>query len=120
MTWDESHVSVGGLLALGLVLRKKSKIKEEERRRMNYAGRTQIEEGSKWLKKKKRKKEVRENLVVGREDQGRQISKEDGSWKTQQVEKYTNGCFGALRGKGVRTGWRSPENAGQVDLGFWI
>jgi hypothetical protein len=29
VTQDESHVSVGGLLALGHVLRKKAKIKEE-------------------------------------------------------------------------------------------
>jgi hypothetical protein len=31
MTRDESHVSVGGLLDLGHVLRKKENIKEEER-----------------------------------------------------------------------------------------
>jgi hypothetical protein len=31
---DESHVSVGGLLVLGCVLRKKEKIKEEERQSM--------------------------------------------------------------------------------------
>jgi hypothetical protein len=41
-------------------------------------------------KKQKRRSEVREKLVVGREDRGRQINKEDGSWTTQQVEKSTN------------------------------
>jgi hypothetical protein len=35
------------------------------------------------------------------------------------VEKATFGCFGELREKEGKTGWRSPENVGQVDLGFW-
>jgi hypothetical protein len=38
---------------------------------MNCVEGTLNEEGSKWLKKKKRKSEAKENLVVGREDQGR-------------------------------------------------
>jgi hypothetical protein len=101
-------VSVGGLLALGYVLRKKEKIKEEERQSMKCAEGTQTEEGSKWLKKQKRRNEVKEKQVVEREDQGRQRNKEDGSWTTQQVEEDTNGCFGAPRGKEGRTGWRSP------------
>jgi hypothetical protein len=33
-------------------------------------------------------------------------------------EKSTVGCFGAPREKEGKTGWRSPENVGQVDLGF--
>jgi hypothetical protein len=32
--------------------------------------------------------------------------------------KKINECFGAPRGKEGKIGWRSPENAGQVDLGF--
>jgi hypothetical protein len=46
------------------------------------------------------------------------ISKEDGSWTTQQEEKSTVGFFGAPRRKEGKTGWRSMENVGQVDLGF--
>jgi len=45
-------------------------------------------------KKKKRRSEVKEKIVIVREDQGRQIKKEDGSWTTQQAEKSANGCFG--------------------------
>jgi hypothetical protein len=60
VTRDESHVSVGGMLALGQVLRKKSKIKEEERQSMKCVEGTQTKEGSKWLKKHKRRNEVRE------------------------------------------------------------
>jgi hypothetical protein len=86
---------------------------------MNCAGSTQTEKGSKWLKKQERRSEVKEKLSVGREDQGRQSIEEYGSWTTQQVEKDTNRCFGAPRGKEGRIGWRSPENAGQVVLGFW-
>jgi hypothetical protein len=56
--------------------------------------------------------------VVGRGERGRHISKEDGSWMTYQAEKSTNRCFGAPRKKEGKTGWRSPENVGQVDLGF--
>jgi hypothetical protein len=65
---------------------------------------TQTEEGSKWLKKKKRRSEVKERKIK-REDQGRQRSKEDESWTGQQVEEDTNRCFGAPRGEEGRTGW---------------
>jgi hypothetical protein len=44
---DESHVSVGGMLALGQVLRKKSKIKEEERQSMKCMEGKKTKEGSK-------------------------------------------------------------------------
>jgi hypothetical protein len=47
-------------LSLGYVLRKKAKIKEEERQRMKCTEGTQIEEGSKWLKKHKGRNEVKE------------------------------------------------------------
>jgi hypothetical protein len=47
------------------------------------------------------------------------MRKEGKSWTTQQAEKSIVGCFGSLREKEGKTGWRSPENAGQVDLGFW-
>jgi hypothetical protein len=46
-------------LALGYVLRKKAKIKEEERQSIKCVKGTQTEEGSKWLKKKKRRSEVK-------------------------------------------------------------
>jgi hypothetical protein len=51
--------------------------------------------GVKWLKKHKRRSEVKEKLSVGREDRGRQRNKEEGSWTTQQEEKDINECFGA-------------------------
>jgi len=57
-----------------------------------------------WLKKQKRRTKVKEKIVVGREDRGRQRIKEYGLWTTQQVEEDTNEYFGAPRGKGGRTG----------------
>jgi hypothetical protein len=33
-------------------------------------------------------------------------------------KKSTIGCFGASHEKEGKTGWRSPENTSQVDLGF--
>jgi hypothetical protein len=83
----------GELLALGYVLRKKVKIKEEERQSMKCAEGTQTEEGSKWLKKKKRRNEVKEKQVVEREDQGRQSNKED---DRGQVSKWKKTLMGAL------------------------
>jgi hypothetical protein len=56
--------------------------------------------------------------AIRRGDRGRNINKEDGSWTTQQEEKATDRCFGAPRRKEGKKGWRSPENVGQVDLGF--
>jgi hypothetical protein len=47
-------------LALGQVLWNKLKIKEEERQSNKCAEGTQTEEGSKWLKKLKRRNEVKE------------------------------------------------------------
>jgi hypothetical protein len=86
---------------------------KEERRSTNCAEGTLTEIGSKWSKKKKRRSEVRENESLNKK------IKEDGSWTTQQAEKFINGFFGAHRGKEGKAGWRSPENVGQVDLGFW-
>jgi hypothetical protein len=74
-------VSVGGLLALGYVFRKKENIKEE-RQSAKCAEGTQTKERSKWLQKKKRRNEVKEKKFVEREDQGRQRNKEDGSCST--------------------------------------
>jgi hypothetical protein len=51
---------------------------------------TQTEEGEKWLKKQKRRSEVKEKQAVKGEDQEGQRNKEDRSWTSQQVEKYTN------------------------------
>jgi hypothetical protein len=60
-------------------------------------GRTQTEEGLKWLKKQRRRSEVKENLVFGRKYQGRQIIEEYRSWTTQKEKEYTKGCYGAPR-----------------------
>jgi hypothetical protein len=51
------------------------------------------------VKEAEKKERSKGKLVIEREDQGRQINKEDGSWTTQQAEKDTNECFGAPRGK---------------------
>jgi hypothetical protein len=48
------------VLALGHVIRKKEKIKEEERQSLKCTEGTQTEEGSKWLKKHKRRNKVKE------------------------------------------------------------
>jgi hypothetical protein len=95
-------------LALGHVLRNKANIKEKERQSMKCAEGTQTEEGTKWLKKQKRRIEVKEKKVVKREYQGRQSFKEYESWKGQQVEEDTNRCFGAPHREEGRIGWRSP------------
>jgi hypothetical protein len=47
-------------LALGHVLRKKAKIKEEERKNTKSVEGTQIEKGSKWLKKQKIRRKEKE------------------------------------------------------------
>jgi hypothetical protein len=52
------------------------------------------------------------------------MRKEEGSWKTHQVEKSTVRCFGSSHEKEGNSGWQSPENAVHVDrgfrnLGFW-
>ena len=69
---------------------------------------TQTNEWSKWLKKQKRRSEVKEKRVIKGEDQGRQRSKECELWIGQQVEEDTNGCFGAPCGEEGRTCRRSP------------
>jgi hypothetical protein len=60
------------------------------------------------FKEEEKTEQRKENIAVGKEYQGRQISKEDGSWKTQREEKSTNGCFGAPRKKEGKIDWRSP------------
>jgi hypothetical protein len=50
-------------------------------------------------KRSKRKK------VIGWGEQGRHISKEEGSWMNQQAEKATNRCFGEPHKKEGKAGW---------------
>jgi hypothetical protein len=57
------------------------------------------------VKEVEKKERSKGKQVVGREDQGRQRSKEDESWTSQQVEEDTNRCFGAPHGEEGRTGW---------------
>jgi hypothetical protein len=81
---------------------------------------TLTEIGSKWSKKKKRRRELRENELLDENiEDNRSTRKEDGSWTTQQEKKSTNECLGVLHEKEGKAGWRSPKNASQVDLGFW-
>jgi hypothetical protein len=75
---------------------------------MKCAEGTQTEEGSKWLKKQKRRIKVKENQIIKREDQGRKSNKEYESWTGQQEEEYTNRFFGAPCKEEGRTGWRCP------------
>jgi activator of 2-hydroxyglutaryl-CoA dehydratase len=80
-------------LALGHVLRKKAKIKEEERQSMKCTEGTQTEEGSKWLKKKKRRNEVKESKLL------KEKIKEDKATKKidhGQVSKQKKILMGAL------------------------
>jgi hypothetical protein len=68
-------------------------------------------------KKQKRRSEVRESESLDEkieEDRSTRIWIMDNS--TSGIK--TNECFGAPHGKKGKTGWRSPENPGQVDLGF--
>ena len=58
MTRDESHVSVGGLLALGYEVRKKSRKKERKIQSANCTEGTLTDIGSKWKKKQKRRNGV--------------------------------------------------------------
>jgi hypothetical protein len=86
-------VSVGGLLALGQVLRKKVNIKEEEMKSMKCAEGTQIEEGSKWLEKHKRRSEVNERkLLEEKIKEGKAIRNIDRG----HVNKQKNTLMGAL------------------------
>jgi hypothetical protein len=105
VTRDESHVSVGGLLALGHVLRKKEKIKGRRKTKYEVRGRHTNRGRVEVVKEAEKKERSKGKQVVEREDQGRQRNKEDRSWTSQQVEEDTNGCFGAPRGEEGRTGW---------------
>jgi hypothetical protein len=67
---DLGRVTCECLGPVGPWLCKKEKIKEE-RKSMKCVEGTQTKEGSKWLKKQKRRNEVKEKQVVEREDQGR-------------------------------------------------
>jgi hypothetical protein len=86
---------------------------------VKYTEGTQTEEGSKWLKKQKRRRKVEGKRVIKGEYQGRQSSKEDELWTGQQVEEDTNRFFGEPHRVEGRIGWRSSEKAGYMDLGFW-
>jgi hypothetical protein len=80
-------------LALGHVLRKKENIKEEERQSMKCTEGTQTEEGSKWLKKHKRRNKVKESKSL------KEKIKEDKEAKKidhGQVNKQKKTLMGAL------------------------
>jgi hypothetical protein len=72
----------------------------------------EVAKGAEKMEQSAREKSIR------REDQGEHISKKYGLWTTQEVEKDIVGCFGEPCRKEGKTGWRSPENVIQVDLGF--
>jgi hypothetical protein len=81
------------MLSLGHVLRKKEKIKEEERQSMKCTEGTQTEEGSKWLKKHKRRNKVKERKSL------KENIKEDKATKKiyhGQVNKQKKTLMGAL------------------------
>ena len=67
-------MSVGGLLALGNLLRKKVKI-NKERQSINCVEGTQTEEGSKWSKKHKRRSKVRESKPLEEKIKEDKVSK---------------------------------------------
>jgi hypothetical protein len=52
--------------------------------------------------------EIEDDILAIKKDRG-QLNKR---------EKATIGCYGEPCEKEGKTGWRSHENAGQVDLGF--
>jgi hypothetical protein len=102
---------------VGPWLWKYEKIKEEKvecelRGRHNDCYWVEVSKRKEKMERSKRKK------FIERGDQGRQISKKEGTWTNQLVEKDIVGCFGAPHEKEGKTGWRSLENTGQVDLGF--
>jgi hypothetical protein len=68
-------------------------------------GRYTNQGGVEVVKEAEKKERSKGNQVVGREDLGRQSSKEDESWIGQQVEEDTNRFFGAPRGEEGRTSW---------------
>jgi hypothetical protein len=74
-----------------------------------------------WVEVRKEKK--RRSEVKGSKSLDEEI-KDDRSTRKKdhgQLSKRKNpliGCFGAPREKEGKTGWQSPENTGQVDLGF--
>jgi hypothetical protein len=71
-----------------------------------------------WVEVSKREEKTERSKSLNEEIRDDKIRKKEGSWTTQQVGKATVGCFGAPCEKEGKTGWQSPENMGQVDLGF--
>jgi hypothetical protein len=102
---------------VGPWLWKKVKIKEE-RRSTNCAEGTVTENGSKWSKKQKRRSEVRENESLNEKIEEDRLARKMDRGQLSKRKNPPTGCFGAPHGKEGKTGWRSPENMGQVDLGF--
>jgi hypothetical protein len=89
---DESHVSVGGLLALGYG---RKRILQKKRRNTNYAEGRLTDIRSKWLKKQKRWSEVRERKSLDEEiEEERLVRKVDrgqlNKWKNPSVYALEN------------------------------
>jgi hypothetical protein len=93
------------MLALGHVSRKKEKIKEEEIQSMKCTEGTQTEEGSKWLKKHKRRSKVRESKSLKEKIKEDKETKRIDCGQVNKWKKDANGCFGAPHGEEGRTGW---------------
>jgi hypothetical protein len=85
---------------------------------MNYMKGRLTEIKSKWLKKKKRWSEVQKRMPFDKEIKEERSTRNMDRGKLSKRKKATGICFGEPRGKEGKTGWRSPKNMGQVDLGF--
>jgi hypothetical protein len=104
------------VLALGYG---RKRMLRKKRRNVNCVKGRLTETRLKWLKKQKRWSKVREIKSFDEDiKEDRSTRKADrgqlNKWKNPLVYALEN-----LAGKEGKTGWRSPENVGQVDLGFW-
>jgi hypothetical protein len=61
---------------------------------------------------------VREGKPLNEETEDDRSTRKRDHGQLSKREKSIDRCFGAPREKEENTGWRSLENAGQVDLGF--
>jgi adenylosuccinate synthase len=118
VTRDDSQVSVGGMLALSYGLRKKARKKEEKRKSTNCTKGTLTRNGSKWSRKKKRRREVRENDSLEEKiEENRSTQKMD----CEQLNKRKKPPMYALEhlaGKTERQASEALKMRVKVDLGF--
>jgi hypothetical protein len=116
---DESHVSVGRPVGHGYGLRKKAKKKEKKRRSANCAEGTLTEIGSKWLKKKKRRSESRENKSLDKKIKENRSTRKIDLGKLSKRKTPPIDALEHLVGKMERQAGEAQKTWVKEVLGFW-